>query len=355
MQNLKQYDHPSAPIEPSHPPPFSFHSRPPHPQPPPPVQTSAPPSNTSPTAHTGVGPPSSNFDVIDWSRAYASCQRYFLDHGQHEAGTQAMAALINILLPFQWRQSPIFSSCASQNTSQHPYQTATPPHTTDPAHHHTDAAPNRAQTSTPTEPQDGLPYYFPPTSQASTNSSAPPLPQTSFVSLIPYIRRMLITGYAVAPALYGVFGSDYNAGILPLVEVERRNYLFTAKSVGWAGTKREYDMPDGQAVPFLRPLEDVKGPEVGNAEREWGRWMRGMEDWEVEERGPVQPGRGHEGVSQRGSEGSRSMRRGYGVADEMGGSGGGVEVRRPGMRRPREDSGVAEGGVRIKRERLDDE
>ena len=59
-----------------------------------------------------------NFDIIDWHPAYQSCQRYFLDHAQHEPGTQALCALINIRLPFQWLSNPITSSSpAGANTA----------------------------------------------------------------------------------------------------------------------------------------------------------------------------------------------------------------------------------------------
>ena len=56
------------------------------------------------------------FDILEWHPAYQSCQRYFLDHAQHEPGTQALCALINIRLPFQYLSHTITSSPASNGT-----------------------------------------------------------------------------------------------------------------------------------------------------------------------------------------------------------------------------------------------
>ena len=44
-----------------------------------------------------MAPPLTNdpdFDILAWHPAYSSCQRYFLDHAQHEPATQALCALI---------------------------------------------------------------------------------------------------------------------------------------------------------------------------------------------------------------------------------------------------------------------
>ena len=140
---------------------------------------------------------------------------------------------------------------------------------------------------------------------------------------------MVVTGYAVECVLYGLFGTDYKAGILPLIEIERRNYLFTAKSVGWARTKKEYDMEDGQSCPFLNPLEDVSEVEIGNAEGQWGRWLA-MEDWYLGERVRARAAT-NEGRTGRGS-GTGPLAQGGMPMDE----------------RERDE------GVRIKRERPDD-
>ncbi|EUC44917.1 hypothetical protein COCMIDRAFT_26786, partial [Bipolaris oryzae ATCC 44560] len=68
----------------------------------------------SPHAHASAPPPQPaaepHFDIFEWHPAYQSCQRYFLDHAQHDNGVQAVCALINICLPFQWSQNPLLSS-----------------------------------------------------------------------------------------------------------------------------------------------------------------------------------------------------------------------------------------------------
>src|SRR5262249_15556058 len=63
------------------------------------------------------------FDIFDWHPAYQSCQKYFIDHAQHDSYVQALAALLNICLPFQWMQNPVVS------TTGFPPSTATAPGT----------------------------------------------------------------------------------------------------------------------------------------------------------------------------------------------------------------------------------
>jgi len=67
------------------------------------------------------------------------------------------------------------------------------------------------------------------------------------------------------------------AGIGPLHEQERRNYLFAAKSGGWASVKKDYDMTPLETVPFLRPLQGPVDAEIEAAERSWSEWLA-MED-----------------------------------------------------------------------------
>ncbi|KAI2017194.1 hypothetical protein LOZ05_006265, partial [Ophidiomyces ophidiicola] len=105
------------------------------------------------------------------------------------------------------------------------------------------------------------------------------------VSLVPYIRRLVATGMDYPGVLHGFFGDDWAAGIGPLHEQERRNYLFAAKSGGWAAVKREYDIPPLETIPFLRPLQGPVDSEIEAAERSWSEWLA-MEDWMVGPRAP---------------------------------------------------------------------
>ncbi|KAK9612263.1 hypothetical protein V6Z94_006988 [Aspergillus fumigatus] len=57
-----------------------------------------------------------------------------------------------------------------------------------------------------------------------------------------------------------ILGYDWTAGVGYLHEQERRNYLFAAKSGGWAAVKRDYDMPPLETIPFLRPLQGTVDP-----------------------------------------------------------------------------------------------
>ncbi|KAI0914046.1 hypothetical protein F4823DRAFT_558360 [Ustulina deusta] len=186
----------------------------------------------------------SQFDILQWYPHFQSCVRYFLDHAQHDGPVQAMAAFINIQLPFQKAQSPITSSRSSGSPSAIP------------------------------SPSSSAAGKFPIPSQVSLA-----------VSLTPYIRRLVATGFDFPGVLHGFFGDDWASGIGNLHEVERRNYLFAAKASSWLDVKSQYDMPDGQTIPFLRPLQHVTEDEIVSAETNWSQWLA-MQDWMVGPRNP---------------------------------------------------------------------
>lgn len=179
-----------------------------------------------------------NFDMFEWYPRYQSCQRYFLDHAQHSVPVQALSAFLNIQLPFQRQPNPIFNS----------------------------------STSSPTPP-----------GQHAGGATTSPVPPS--VSLTPYIRRLVATGMDFPGVLHGFFGDDWSSGVGLLHEQERRNYLFAAKSGGWASVKKDYDMPPWETVPFLRPLQGPVDAEIEAAERSWSEWLA-MEDWMVGPRAP---------------------------------------------------------------------
>lgn len=113
--------------------------------------------------------------------------------------------------------------------------------------------------------------------------STPPNPNESqapygWVSLHPYIRRLVATGFDKPEILYGWFGEKWQEGVGPLHEQERRNYLFAAKSGGWASVKRDYDVVCDEAVPYLKQLMRVDDGEIEGAEETWSSWLA-MEDW----------------------------------------------------------------------------
>lgn len=212
-----------------------------------------------------------NFDIIDWHPAYQSCQRYFLDHAQHEPGTQALCALINIRLPYQWLSNPLTSS--------------TPPgannsHTPSSAHSNSQFTFSSYQRTNGTSPQAAHQPHL--QNQHSQPQSA------VFISLLPYIRRLIVTGFDKPPILHGFFGDSYKAGIAPHLDCERRNYLFAAKHGGWRTCKKFYDAGSSgggdETAPFMKPLEDASAEELEAAEKAWSKWLA-MEDWMVGERG----------------------------------------------------------------------
>ena len=108
----------------------------------------------------------------------------------------------------------------------------------------------------------------------------------AYVTLVPYIRRLIATAFDFPAVLHGFFGDDWMAGIGPVLEAERRNYLFAAKSENWLKVKADYDMDDCQTIPFLRPLQNVSEEEIVNAESKWSEWLA-MQDWML---GPRAPG-----------------------------------------------------------------
>ncbi|CEJ56972.1 hypothetical protein PMG11_05682 [Penicillium brasilianum] len=123
-----------------------------------------------------------------------------------------------------------------------------------------------------------LPFQRPEDQQQATSAS-------TFVSLRPYVRRLIITAQDSPPIMTAFFGPDWLAGVGVLYKQERANYLFTAKSSGWAQTKAAYDiLPDEQA-PFLRPLRDPEEEEIRAAEARWSEWLA-MEDWMIGARSP---------------------------------------------------------------------
>ncbi|KAI0471641.1 hypothetical protein GGR56DRAFT_82865 [Xylariaceae sp. FL0804] len=184
------------------------------------------------------------FDVLEWYPQFQSCVRYFLDHAQHDGPVQAMAAFINIQLPSQRAVRPVITSNSA-----------------------------------------GSPSALPPVSSSAAGKLPASTQPPTAISLTPYIRRLVATGTDVPGVLHGFFGDNWAAGVGPLHEVERRNYLFASKSSSWLDVKHQYDMPDGQSIPFLRPLQNVTEKEIVGAEANWSQWLA-MQDWMVGPRNP---------------------------------------------------------------------
>ncbi|RDW59295.1 uncharacterized protein DSM5745_10990 [Aspergillus mulundensis] len=199
-----------------------------------------------PTAMLGLSetPQSANhdsFDIFEWYPHYQNCQRYFLDHAQHSTPVQAVSAYVNILLPFQRQPYP------AHNASSGPLSSTA----------------------------DGI------TPESSSTSNALPPP----VSLLPYIRRLVATGMDYPGMLHGFFGDDWQAGVGPLHEKERCNYLLAARSGGWGVVKSEYDISPLETIPFLRPLQGPLEEEFVAAYKSWSEWLL-LRDWEFGPRAP---------------------------------------------------------------------
>ncbi|WPH01015.1 Hypothetical protein R9X50_00384900 [Acrodontium crateriforme] len=202
-------------------------------------------------------PITNDFDVLAWAPAYFSCQRFFLNHAQHEPATQALCALINIRLPFQWHHGPVTSFTLPPGSSTRASFTH--------RSMHRESSTGQPTVHSPSAMRDGA-------------------PQSTFVSLVPYIRRLVITAFDKPGILHGFFGDDYERGIIPHVDCERRNYLFTAKRGGWIACKQQYDSGSGggddETVPFMKPLDKATVDELAADEKAWALWLE-MERWKI--------------------------------------------------------------------------
>ncbi len=209
----------------------------------------------NPPSRLGPQQNSPQFEILDWYPQFQSCLKYFLDHAQHSGPVQALAAFINIQLPFQRKSSPVLSSNTSSPRS---------------------AGPDITHLRQPNPFAQNLP-----SSQAQVQAQAP----AQSVSLLPYIRRLVVTGHDTPGILHGFFGDDWETGIGQLHEIERRNYMFAAKSTNWLKVKQAYDMGPDETVPFLSPLKDASEKEIQMAETTWSEWLA-MQDWMLGPRSP---------------------------------------------------------------------
>jgi hypothetical protein len=210
--------------------------------------------------------------LSDWHPAYQSCQRYFVNQAQHSPLVQAVAAFVNIRLPFQWADRPLSHLPTDKDPSGPPSPAAGPEATLG-----AEAAPGAAAGP---PPPAGAPRQGPP-----------------FLSLIPYIRRLVVTGNDTDVILACFFGQDWARGVGPTARMERRNYMFVAKSAGWSNVKLHYDGGGGrgggaggaggdEALPYMTPLANVQLGEIKGSERAWSDWLA-MEDWMLGPRMPV--------------------------------------------------------------------
>ncbi|KAM3516014.1 hypothetical protein MY11210_000296 [Beauveria gryllotalpidicola] len=184
------------------------------------------------------------FDIFDWYPKFRECQTHFVQHAQHTDEVQAVAAFVNILLPFQ--KAPPRSGETAR---------CSPPCSND-------------------DDDD---------TETSTGGAV--------VALVPYVRRLVATGFDTPAVLHGFFGDDWAEGVGPMHEMERRNFLFAAKSENWVKVKASYDVEGGQMVPFLRPLQGATECEIQSAEASWSEWLA-MQDWMLGPRAPSHAGAG---------------------------------------------------------------
>ncbi|KAK4250228.1 hypothetical protein C7999DRAFT_38741 [Corynascus novoguineensis] len=262
------------------------------------------------------------FDIFDWYPYFQSCVRYFLEHAQYDGPIQALAAFINIQLPFQRAQNALLRAPPTSGVPGGPGGAGIQP----PGFggRLSPAAGGGAAAAPGYPPQPRHHYPHPRHHHHPHHHHHHPYPSYQHVSLHPYIRRLVATGFDQPAVLHGFFGDDWELGVRPLHEQERRNYLFAAKSGSWLEVKRAYDMPSSsggceggpvffsssssampppsspaaagsssppsssslavaagpadETVPFLRPLRNVTEAEIVAAEAGWSEWLA-MQDW----------------------------------------------------------------------------
>ncbi|KAF7955048.1 uncharacterized protein EAE97_000307 [Botrytis byssoidea] len=188
--------------------------------------------------------PEAGFDTVNWYRHYLQCHHYFLDQAQHDFYVQAVAAFINVQLPYQKQPYPVHRASAAWSLKN---------------------LSDRQQEEEPHPP--------------------PGYPQS--VSLIPYIRRLIVTGHD-DPRIMGTwFGANWVQGIGTIHELERRNYLFASKSKEWLDVKKYYDdsLAAEQSTPYMIPLPRIEEAELSSADEAWSGWMA-MQDWVIGPRTP---------------------------------------------------------------------
>lgn len=199
-----------------------------------------------PPGATSLGAEGIRINPEEWYPHYQSCMQHFLDVAQYTQTIQALAAFLNIRLPCQRAVDPVL--------------------------HYVDWSGHRE----------------------SDYVAALQSLRSSAVSLIPYIRRLVVTGSDTPAVLGAMFGDAWVKGVGPLHSQERINYLFAAKSGGWLSTKSQYDQSAEETVPFLRPLRNAQEYEIREAESRWSEWLA-MEDWMLGARSPCPwEGEGHE-------------------------------------------------------------
>lgn len=184
------------------------------------------------------------FDFDEWHHHFLNCHKYFLDHAQHQGEIKALAAFLNIRLPYQKHPNPVMYSTTSSPRSA------------------------------------GRENILQPNHPGSANQV---LPQN--VSLTPYIRRLIVTGYDTPEMLAGFFGEYWQKGVGASHEIERRNYLFAAKSQAWLKVKQHYDMSLEETCPYMLPLRNVSEIELQAADSAWSEWLA-MGDWMLGPRAP---------------------------------------------------------------------
>ncbi|RPA75506.1 hypothetical protein BJ508DRAFT_332025 [Ascobolus immersus RN42] len=202
-----------------------------------------------------------NFDLTLWHVHHQACRTYFVEEGQYKEAAKALAAFLNIRLPHQIPGTPLRQQFFS-TTSQLPW-----------------AGPDE---DIRRKAQASLSFNGP-----DHHRSPNPLTDAyTDISLFPYLKRLVCTGFDKDSVMLELFGEHWMQGIKRLLDQERKNFLFAVRSKGssWLKVKEVYDagMGPNELVPFLKPLGEAEdgASERGQADMEWKQWEE-FEAWEA--------------------------------------------------------------------------
>jgi hypothetical protein len=227
-------------------------------------------SNSNDHRNNNYGP---NPDPSTWVPYYNNCLQYFVAVAQHTVPVQALAAYVNISLPFQ-REQQDYHSLLGRGSNNNPTRG------------------NQLRSLFSTFSSSSASSVSPLANRANhpLRTGNNPSGNTRLTAeesslLTPYIRRLVVTATDTPTNLSKLFGPEWSTGIGGILAEERINYLFAAKSAGWLATKAQYDILPYETVPFLSPLRDPQEEEIQVAEARWSDWLA-FGDWMIGSRSP---------------------------------------------------------------------
>lgn len=262
------------------------------------------------------------FSPDSWIDCYRECIRYFVVTGQFQPAAQTLSAFVNIRLPFQrpvpdapkqsslqevlerslnpdvgilapndgqpWISASykVFDSLPGHTTadsSEYPEEPVAgpsnsnlPPNLTIPS---TSTIPSGSRGPTPFPAESfeptTTPRHSPPPIPSPTNVMSPSLTKAAYygwVSPVPYIRRLVVTGNDQNTNFLLWFGPNWERGMAMTIEHERRNMFLAARESTWLQVKESYDIGFDESVPYVCPRKPDDDEEWNRLGSYWYKW-----------------------------------------------------------------------------------